>query len=136
MVKDKEHYILYVLNNEFPEADIKEDKFVYNRYDAYNNRTIIEVKDRDTFYENTMIEFDKFSYNLLFAKTINKTFLYVVKMKNTIYMFNITKMHRLKYDFKWHWRKLPKSTEFDQSYDVKKFVGYVNIDSCSRRIEL
>ena len=57
-------------------------------------------------------------------------------MKDTIYVFNITEMHKLKYDFKWHWRKLPKSTEYDQSYDVKKFVGYVNINHYFKRIEL
>ena len=135
-MKDKELYILYALNTEFPEADIKEDKFIYNRYDAYSKKTIIEIKDRNIFYENTMIEFDKFSYNLLFARQVNKIFIYVVKMKDTIYVFNITEMHKLKYDFKWHWRKLPKSTEYDQSYDVKKFVGYVNINHYFKRIEL
>ena len=135
-MKEKETAILNKLNNFFLTDALVEDEYEYNRFDASNTYYIVEIKHRESFYQDTMIEFDKFSYNLLFAKTINKTFLYVVKMKNTIYIFNITKMHRLKYDFKWHWRKLPKSTEFDQSYDVKKFVGYVNIDSCSRKIEL
>ena len=133
-MKDKELYILYALNTEFPEADIKEDKFIYNRYDAYSKKTIIEIKDRNIFYENTMIEFDKFSYNLLYAQMSKKQFIYVVKMDQKIYVFNITKLVSSGYKFKWIFKELKKQTEFADKRKIKKLVGYININESVKEI--
>ena len=59
-MKKEERRIMKVLNK--AKAKLKEDTYKYNRYDAYNNTSIVEIKNRKTFYNNTMIEFDKYSY--------------------------------------------------------------------------
>ena len=68
-----------------------------------------------------MIEFDKFSYNLLYAQMSKKQFIYVVKMDQKIYVFNITKLVSSGYKFKWRWKdNMPKQTEFADKRKIKK----------------
>ena len=52
-------------------SDIKQSDYEYNRFDAYNDKSIFEVKYRHTFYDDVMIEFDKFSYNYAYAMVNN-----------------------------------------------------------------
>ena len=130
-MKSEERHIMYVLNQ--AGAKLKEDMYQYNRYDAYNNTSIVEIKKRKTFYKNTMIEFDKYSYNLLYAKLINKKFIYAVRMKGWIYVFNITELTKHKYDFKFAMRPMPVATEFARDGIIKKVVGYIHIDNAIRK---
>ena len=126
-MKSEERHIMYVLNQYG--SKLKEDMYQYNRYDAYNNKSIVEIKNRKTFYKNTMIEFDKYSYNLLYAKLINKNFIYAVRMQQYIYVFNITELVKHKYDFQFSMRKMPIATEFARDGIIKKVVGYIHIDN-------
>ena len=82
-----------------------------------------------------IIEFDKYSFNLLYAHLADKKFLYVVGYKNVLLSFNITDLTKDKYDFRWEWRQMPKTTEFDNSENVAKFVGYLNTDDCEFRFD-
>ena len=125
---------MYVLNQ--AGAKLKEDTYQYNRYDAYNNTSIVEIKKRKTFYKNTMIEFDKYSYNLLYAKLINKKFIYAVRMKGWIYVFNITELTKHKYDFKFARRTMPIATEFARDGVIKKVVGYIHVDNAIRKYKV
>ena len=130
-MKKEERRIMKVLNK--AKAKLKEDTYQYNRYDAYNNTSIVEIKKRKTFYKNTMIEFDKYSYNLLYAKLIGKKFIYAVRMKGWIYVFNITELTKHKYDFKFAMRTMPIATEFARDGVIKKVVGYIHVDNAIRR---
>ena len=87
-MKKKERFILERLNRFFLSDVLEESKYEYNRYDAENNKYIVEIKHRDKFYKDTIIEFDKFSYNILYAKMTKKFFIYVVRINNKIYVFN------------------------------------------------
>ena len=127
-MKNKERFILDRLNRFFLTDPLKESKYEYNRYDAENDSYIVEIKHRDKFYKDTIIEFDKFSYNLLYAKMANKFFIYVVRMNNYVYVFNITKLVELSYNFNWEWKELKKQTEFADKKEIKKLVGYININ--------
>ena len=126
-MKSEERHIMKVLNQYG--AMLKEDQYEYNRYDAYNNTSIVEIKHRYTFYKNTMIEFDKFSYNLLYGKLIDKKFIYAVRMNEYIYVFNITELVKHKYDFRFSMRNMPKTTEFASNGEIKKVVGYIDVDN-------
>jgi hypothetical protein len=134
-MKENEIAILNKLNNFFLSDELVEDKYEYNRYDAENNYYIAEIKHRESFYQDTMIEFDKFSYNLLYAQMSKKQFIYVVKMLKKIYVFNITKLVSSGYKFKWRWKdNLPKQTEYADKRKIKKLVGYININESVKEI--
>ncbi len=134
-MKDKEREILGKLNNFFLSDLLEESEYEYNRYDAENNHYIVEIKHRTNHYKNTMIEFDKFSYNLLYAEMNNKKFIYAVQMIDKIYVFNITSLMSKGYFFNWEWRLMPKQTEHKDKRLIKKLVGYINISKRVKEID-
>ena len=133
-MKNKERFILDRLNRFFLSDVLKESEYEYNRYDAENNKYIVEIKHRDKFYKDTIIEFDKFSYNILYAKMTKKFFIYVVRINNKIYVFNITKLVQEGYNFNWIFKDMPKQTEFQNNKEIKKLVGYININKSIKDI--
>ena len=133
-MKDIEREILGKLNNFFLSDLLEESEYEYNRYDAENNHYIVEIKHRTNHYKNTMIEFDKFSYNLLYAEMNNKKFIYAVQMIDKIYVFNITSLMLKDYSFNWEWRVMPKQTEHSDKRLIKKLVGYINISQRVKEI--
>ena len=101
--------------------------YEYSRFDAIDEKNIYEVKCRDKFYEDVLIEFDKFSFNLMYSQIHDKDFLYVVEM-DKIYIFNIKELYLFGHNFKWEWKSLHKQTEFGKTEKIKKLVGYINIE--------
>ena len=102
----------------------------YSRFDAYDLKdNIYELKVRGAYYEDTLIEFDKFSFNLMYAETFGKRFLYVVQMNDMGYVFDISALHNEGYDFRWETKELPKYTEFDEKREITKVVGYISIEN-------
>jgi hypothetical protein len=97
--------------------DIKQSDYEYNRFDAYN----------DIFYEDVMIEFDKFSYNHAYAMVNNLNFVYAVEMNDIIYIFDIVNLVKEGFNFNWNWREMPKTTEFNRKEKTQKYVGFINI---------
>ena len=134
-MKEKERYILNLINK-YSKNNIQESKYKYSRFDAYNKEAIFEIKYRNKFYNKTIIEFDKYSYNNAFADLKNKKFIYVVMMEKSIYIFNITDLVSKKYDFNFNWKLLPSTTEFKNSEDLFKFTGFVDIKECIKEIKL
>ncbi len=110
-------------------------QFEYARYDAFNDNHIVEVKYRHKWYDDMLIEFDKYSFNLLYAHLSDKTFLYLVAHEEHILSFNITKLTQDKYDFKWEWRQMPTTTEFSINKNKPKFVGYLNVEEADLTLE-
>lgn len=84
--------------NEWTEDKIQISKKEYSRFDAYNSKAIFEIKNRGAFYESTMIEFDKYSYNQMYSQINKLIFLYVVQMQQMIYIFNVTALTKHFYD--------------------------------------
>lgn len=105
----------------------------YSRFDCIDNKkNIYELKVRTKHYDEVMIEFDKFSYNLMYVKEfkMNK-FLYVVEMKEVGYVFDIKELHEKGYDFGWESRDLPKNTEFKDKRTIKKMVGFIHLENAT-----
>ena len=69
-MKSKERQILEELNQQ--DYNLKEEENIYSRFDAYNDKYIVEIKNRTEVYEDTIIEFDKYAYNLTYSKQKNK----------------------------------------------------------------
>ena len=109
-------------------------KYEYAKFDAIDEKdNIYEFKFRNTFYNRTLIEFDKFSYNIMYANIKNKRFLYVVRMADkkddNIYIFNVSDLYKADFDFQFHYRLMPLHTEFYNSpKKINKYVGYIPID--------
>tara|TARA_Y100000401_G_scaffold73348_1_gene59338 strand:- start:16764 stop:17171 length:408 start_codon:yes stop_codon:yes gene_type:complete len=135
-MKSNEREILEELNKVMIGEPLEESSYTYNRFDAENKNYIVEIKDRYKKYNETLIEFDKYSYNLVYSEKTKKHFIYSVRMENCIYVFNITKLNSSNYNFNWEWRHMPYNTEFGNNEPTKKLVGYLNINDCTRRYEL
>jgi len=127
-MKQIEKNIIKRYNQQFPNSKLTLSDYEYERFDAYNNYCVVEVKHRHTWYNKQLIEFDKFSYNSWFAHINNKKFLYVVSYRNEIIIFNITDLNKKKYNFNWEYKEMPKQTEFDDNKKIVKFVGYLDLD--------
>jgi hypothetical protein len=131
MSEDKIRQII----NDNTRLNLKKPKQKYLQFDAYDKNYIVEIKIRNTFYANQIIEFSKYAFNSLYAKTNNQTFVYAVAINGTIYIFNISKLEK-DYDFNWEWRKLPATTEFENNDNMLKYVGYLDIKDAVTEIKI
>tara|TARA_R100000655_G_scaffold11764_1_gene27111 strand:- start:177 stop:641 length:465 start_codon:yes stop_codon:yes gene_type:complete len=125
-MKDIEKNIITEWNNKFPKSRLIQSSFEYERFDAHNDKCIVELKYRSSWYDKMIIEFDKYSYNSWFAHMVDKKFFYVVAYKNKIVVFNITELNKYKYNYGWEYRVMPKQTEFCLDNKIVKFVGYLD----------
>ena len=126
-MKKNELLVLKQLNGHLPKNKPVINTSRYHRFDAYNENYIVEVKYRNKEYENYIIEFDKYAYNVMYSDLYKKKFLYVVGTPNDVYVFNITNLNKSGYNYKWEMRPMPKLTEFEQNWDINKFVGYLDL---------
>jgi hypothetical protein len=130
MSEDKIRQII----NDNTRLNLKKPKQKYLQFDAYDKNYIVEIKIRNTFYANQIIEFSKYAFNSLYAKTNDQTFVYAIAINGIIYVFNISKLEK-DYDFNWEWRKLPATTEFQNNDDMLKYVGYLDIKDAVTEIK-
>jgi len=114
----------------------KKEKDNYSRYDAFckNNNTILEIKCRRAFYDDTLIEKMKYDWNTQFAKDNEYRFLYAVSMpKNgyeAIYVFKPSGLN-----INWFTKKLPAQTDFGRKEWVDKEVAYIPISDAIATIK-
>jgi len=132
-MKVKEFEVIDILRS--VKKNIQPCEYEYNRFDAEDEKNIYEIKVRGNYYKETFIEFDKYSYNTMYAQEFNKIFIYVVKMDNTIYLFNISLLYMRGYNFNWELKKLERNTEFNQTEKIQKIVGYINTDEAIYTID-
>tara|TARA_R100001530_G_C4295051_1_gene149028 strand:- start:273 stop:674 length:402 start_codon:yes stop_codon:yes gene_type:complete len=125
-MKVKEYEVIDILRS--VKKNIQPCEYEYNRFDAEDEKNIYEIKVRSKLFKDTFIEFDKYSYNTMYSQEFNKIFIYVVKMENTIYLFNVSLLYMRGYDFNWELKKLNRNTEFNQTEKIQKIVGYINTD--------
>ena len=126
-MKKNEIKVIKRLNNHLPKNKPIINTSRYHRFDAYNDDYIIEIKYRKKMYDNFIIEFDKYAYNKLYAEMNNRKFLYVVGVEEEVYIFNITNLDKSGYNYNWEMRRMPKQTEFENNWDINKYVGYLEL---------
>lgn len=132
-MKVKEYEVIDILRS--VKKNIQPCEYEYNRFDAEDEKNIYEIKVRSKLFKDTFIEFDKYSYNTMYAQEFNKIFIYVVKMENTIYLFNVSLLYMRGYNFNWELKKLNRNTEFNQTEKIQKIVGYINTDEAIYTID-
>jgi len=106
----------------------------HSRYDYENREYIFEFKSRKKHYNPWIIEKEKLDSNLDIADDMNKDFIYVTEYKDTLYVWNISKLIRDGYDFNFEERIAPNCTDLeDREYQYMKIkiVGYLYEIFCS-----
>lgn len=131
IVKKDEQRLLGLVNDKY-ELGLKENDLPYARFDAYSKGIVAELKCRDKHYNETLIEFSKFSFNVKYSELAKCDFYYIVSMPKgnnleQIYVFDVSGLSVSGYDFKWGWKEMPLNTEFGSSSKTKKLVGYLDI---------
>ena len=108
-----------------------EDQF--SPFDYQNEKYLFEFKSRKTVYDPWMIEKNKLEVNFSLANDAQKDFIYVTESRGEIYIWNISKLLKDKYDFNFEIREAPISTELPNKKNgvmTFKQVGYIyNKDS-------
>ncbi len=135
-MKDKEFRIGIRFVSLFPALQpiiIPEDP--YCSYDFEIKHYILEVKARDKYYDDWIIEKIKADKNLKIAKKTGKEFLYLSEYKGIGYVHNVTKLTSNNYDFKWEIKNLPETTEFSKTNWIPKHIGYMHIKD-SKQIKI
>ena len=85
-----EHSVVDIINKKFNTSfKLVSDK--YNSYDAEEDRYILEIKNRRSYYSTKIIEIYKMVANYRKSQLIDKIFLYAVSDDKGIYVFNINK---------------------------------------------
>ncbi len=126
--KTKEQDIINKLNElhmELQKDPLKEAEDPFSSYDAINDTYIVEIKSRDKIYLSWFIEKSKFDSNIIKAIEENKSFIYLTECNGKIMTWNINRMIADNYDFKWEYRDMPTTTEFDNNEMISKEVGYL-----------
>ena len=114
--------------------DIKWAEGNYSRFDAYNKLAICEFKYRKgKKWEDTLIEHDKYQA----MKDLNggRVCLYIVQTEGIIYIFNLNKLVKEEWDFKWKNVACNTTTEFANRAKKMKYVGYIDWDQAIYTID-
>lgn len=108
-------------------SDLKQCKEKYARYDAYNSNYIVELKYRGTKHADALIEFAK--YEALKGYSTGRIAIYAVEAEDIIYLFNLNRLHRDGWDYRWEMQKQPKYSKLKKRGNgelVNKKVGFID----------
>ncbi len=138
--KDNERKMYDLVKECIPSlSDINWSKDKYARFDAYNGLAICEFKYRKgRQYADTMIEKEKWQA----MKDLNngRVCAYIVQSAGKIYIFNLNKLAKEEYDYKWADRNCYKTSEFHNQamnqQKVSKLVGYIQWDEAIYTIDV
>lgn len=104
--------------------DLEKSGDAFEYIDATSNgyRMKIELKCRETHYDELILEKDKYDSLIQQAKKLGYTPFYINSTPKGIYAFNL-----LKVSVKWTYKRLPAST-FNKAPAIQKEVALLHID--------
>lgn len=110
--------------------DLRESDDKFSKYDCYSEkfRLDIELKCRQTHYDDLLIEKAKYDYLVSRAQRFNTKAFYVNSTPNGVYVFNLSTLP----EPKWEDRMMPKTSHFSNRSKVSKEVGYINVSSARK----
>lgn len=127
-MKAKERAVARGLEKLYPElGNLIEPDDQFSPFDFECKKYIIEVKCRSKVWDPWFIEEVKYNTNINIAESLKKDFIFLTEVEKVAYLYNISRMTRNDYDFKWSNKLLPNSTEFNKTAMIEKPVGYLPI---------
>ena len=116
---------LFAYLKEFYYPDLRKSTGEYDSYDCIsdNNKLYIELKSRNTHYDDLLIEKMKYDAICEAATAIKYKPYYINSTPEGIWSFNITDMPEPVWEERW----LPQNTEFSARGNKTKVVGYLHI---------
>ena len=123
MVLKEPELFSYLKEFYYPDLEFSDDKF--SKYDCISNifKVYVELKSRNTHYDDLIIE--KIKYDAILEQAIALKYkpYYINATPQGIWAFNLSKIK----DIKWEDRWLPQNTEFSNRGNKTKVVGYLHI---------
>jgi len=126
-----ESELLEELNSKFNLELESTERNKFCRWDAFSDKYLAELKCRRAHYNTQMIEYDKLDCVKAEADKTDRDFLYCVSTPQGVYVFNITYLCQIGYNFGWESKNLPAKTDFGKSEWIPKKVGYIDVNDCS-----
>ena len=110
---------------EFHYQDLKMADDQFSKYDCISDehKLYIELKSRNTHYDDLLIEYIKYDAIIKAAKELNYSSTYICATPEGIWEFDLFLMG----DLKWEERWLPRNTEFSSAGNKTKLVGYLPV---------
>ena len=123
MVLKEPELFSYLKEFYYPDLEPSDDKF--SKYDCISKdaKVYIELKSRNTHYDDLLIE--KIKYDAILEQAIALKYkpYYINATPQGIWAFNLSKIKDIKWEDKW----LPQNTEFSNRGNKTKVVGYLSI---------
>ena len=120
-MKHKELEVLQYVNT-IAKTNLRLAEDQYSSYDCEDDNYIAEIKVRDKYYKDKLIEADKWLRCCALAQEKNKQFLYIVRDERGTFVFNLSKHAQAFADLETNLYFCPKTTEFGNTEKIEKKV--------------
>ena len=90
-MKKKELQLIKDINSKH-NSNLKPTENDYEIFDAYTDKSIIEIKIRDIVYDTHYIQVDKFYNLLMVGEALGKNVFYLVKDSSGAYSYNLNEL--------------------------------------------
>jgi len=131
MISKEKELFEFIKSKFIPDLLESDDKF--SKYDCYSEklRLDIELKCRQTHYDELLIEKTKYDYLLSRAHRFNTRAFYINSTPIGVYAFNLSALE----EPEWEVRLMPKTSHFSNREKVEKVVGYINVKDARKIYE-
>ena len=111
---------------EFHYPDLRKSEDEFDTFDCISDefRMYIELKSRNTHYDDLLIEETKYRALMMSAANYGLVPWYINATPNGVWGFNLSKIPAPKWEDKW----LPSTTEFAKRGNKTKLVGFLHIN--------
>lgn len=107
----------------YPDLEFSEDKWAKNDCLSRKSKVYMELKSRNTHYDELIIEQIKWDALITESRYFDYTPMYINSTPEGIWAFNLSKIKDIKWEDKW----LPAKTEFPGGGNKTKVIGYLHI---------
>ena len=116
---------LFAFLKEFYYPDLRMSEDRYSKHDCISDKykAYIELKSRNTHYDDLLIEKIKYDAIIDAAYSLNYIPMYINSTPEGVWSFDLFLMGDLKWEDRW----LPAKTEFPNGGNKTKIVGYLHI---------
>lgn len=119
-MKTKELELIKDINNKH-NSNLKPTENDYQIFDAYTDKSIIEIKIRDVVYDTHYIQVDKFYNLLMVGEALGKNPFYLVKDPSGVYSYNLNELKEEIITSEIVPKFAPYRTEFNNNKKITKY---------------